>query len=102
MMKLYVVTAYYSDWEWSREDLVGVYDSEEKANEAKKAYEIDVNLRKLEESPLTEEERELDTLDLPDDRWQVNYDWLQRLDELRYFGHIRIQEITLNDKPKML
>lgn len=101
-MKLLVVTAYYSGWEWNREDLVGVYDSEERAEEAKKAYQIDIDLRKLEESPLTEEEQLLDTLDLPDDRYQVNWDWLQRLDDLRYFGGVEIKEIILNNEPIML
>lgn len=99
MMKVFVVTAYYSDYEWQREDLVGVYDSLLGAETAKKMYEKHLDEIRALESPLTEEEQEIDTKDLPDDRWDIWWAWSQRRNEIMYFENIKIQEIELNGKP---
>lgn len=99
MMKVFVVTAYYSDYEWQREDLVGVYDSEPKALTAQKEYEDDLGKLKLIGDPRTEEEQELKIADLPDDRWEIYFEWLNKQSRMSHFESINIQEIELNGKP---
>jgi len=99
--KVYVVIARYSDYEWNRDDLVGVYSTKKGAAEAKKSYTEDIIKKRNLENPLTEEEQDIPPHELSDesfDKW-INYDNLQQ--NLGYFEDTFVQEIEVDNDPIM-
>lgn len=99
MNNIFVVTAHWADYEWQKDYLVGVYTSKGKAWEAQKAYEDGIERIKNLKNPLTEEEQEMDYLDLSDDKFDIWYDWSSQVSHVDNFSNIIIQEIQLDSNP---
>lgn len=93
MEKIYIVSAHYSDWEWSGTTLIGAFDDEALARQARSDWEKTRNILMESEPPY--EEDDWDTLTTKQKQKQLEYD--TRFSNEQDFDHIDIVEHTLNE-----
>lgn len=94
-MKIYLVEANYSDYEWSRKDLIGAFRTMSEAKNAEKLYLGKVEKLKATENPLTDEEQSIDVVDLPDDRYAAYEKYQNKINSVYHFDHTIISAVTI-------
>jgi hypothetical protein len=97
MKKVYLVTAHYSDWEWSDERHLGIFDSLEGARVCQDLFEKERTLFLASPSPISEDEMELYySNQIGEKRVEEYLDWQSRQSNENDFNEVNINEYTLN------
>ena len=97
-MKVYIVTTYYSDYEWSDKTVIGVFDSLEKAQDCKDEWMKERTLFLASPSPIPEDEMDLYYAgQIAEKREEEYMNWASRRSYEEYFNDISINTYTLNE-----
>lgn len=95
--KAYVALAYYSDYECSNHNIIGVFLSPSEADEAKRKYEAKIMEIKAEPNPLTPEEQKEKVDNLPEDRFDLLEKWEERKRSIADFKSTEVEEYILGE-----
>lgn len=94
--KAYVALAYYSDYECSNHNIIGVFLSPSEADEAKRKYEAKIMEIKAEPNPLTpEEQNELDNVSK--DKFYLFCQWQERKLSIADFKSTKVEEYIFGE-----
>lgn len=91
--KIYIVTAHYSDWEWSSDVLIGVFDDEALASQAKDDWEKARTLFLESEPPFDEDDWDI----LTNEQRSIQMKWDSNRSAETDFHFTKIEEHTLNE-----
>jgi hypothetical protein len=94
MTKIYIVTARYSDWEYTKDVLIGVFNDEALARQARDDWEKTRTVFMESEPPFSDEDYEADLLTL--EQWGEQFAWHNRVIDEADFKFTNIEEQELN------
>lgn len=97
-MTVHLVKARYSDYDWSDERVLGIFDSLERAQTCKDAFEKERTIFVNTPSPLSDDEVDLYYADKLGKKKEEDYEkWMRRQQDEQDFDVIIIRSFELNE-----